>query len=93
MNKLSFRDLQQKDVINLCTGTHIGCVCELELDKNTGQICSLIVSRGYSICGFSKDRPIALPWCKIECIGDDAILIKVNQNELDRLSVSRKKLL
>ena len=91
MKRITFREIQRKDVINLCDGTRIGNVTELELDSCTGQICTLVISRSTSICCFGRDNSIALPWSRIECIGEDAILTNISSSELEKLIFSKRK--
>lgn len=70
-----FSDLRDKEVVNICDGKMLGYVCDLEIDLNTGHLCSIIVpgeSRGF---GFSRGGEIIIPWDKIERIGEDAILV------------------
>ena len=38
-----FSCLQEKEVINICDGRRLGCVCDLELDAISGIICTLII--------------------------------------------------
>ena len=38
-----FSCLQEKEVINICDGRRLGCVCDLELDAISGKICTLII--------------------------------------------------
>ena len=46
-----FSCLQEKEVINICDGRRLGCVCDLEMDAISGKICTLIIPE----CG-SKGR-------------------------------------
>ena len=52
-----FSCLQEKEVINICDGRRLGCVCDLEMDAISGKICTLIIPE----CGskwnfFGKER-------------------------------------
>ena len=38
-----FSCLQEKEVINICDGRRLGCVCDLEMDAISGKICTLII--------------------------------------------------
>ena len=90
MSRINSAQLRQKDVINLCDGTRLGCITELEFDTCSGQICSLILSNG-GLFSFSKDCKIVLPWNRIECIGEDAILVKISSSEFDAFFKSNRK--
>ena len=90
MGLITSTELRQRDVINLCDGTKIGCITDIELDTCTGQISALILSSG-GIFSFVKEPRIALPWNRIECIGEDAILVKISNSEYDTFFKSNKK--
>ena len=82
MRKMSTVDLRCLEVINLCGGERLGYPCELEIDLNCGQILSLIVPIDCGFSLFGKKEEYVIPWCKIECIGEDAILVKIPRDEL-----------
>lgn len=84
MRKISTVELRELEVINLCGGERLGYACELEIDLDCGQILSLIVPIECGFSLFSKKEEYIVPWNRIECIGEDAILIKIPQNELLR---------
>ena len=90
MGRISSAQLRQKDVINMCDGSRLGCITELEFDTCSGQVCSLILTHG-GLFAFSKDCRIVLPWSRIECIGEDAILVKLSDSELDAYFRTSKK--
>ena len=74
-----FSCLQEKEVINICDGRRLGCVCDLEMDAISGKICTLIIPE----CG-SKERAFFVPWRCIRRIGDDIILVEVDGEEILR---------
>lgn len=90
MSRMSLTELRRKDVINVCDGARLGTITELEFDSCNGQICSLILSTCCGFFSFKSERRIQLPWNRIECIGDDAILVKLSQNDLEALSQLQK---
>lgn len=89
MARVSFSQLRDKDVINLCDATRIGYIGEIEFDSCNGQICSLILCRGGGVLGIGREDRILLPWGKIECIGEDAILVKIPPEELSDCSFQK----
>ena len=91
MSRITTTQLRQKDVINLCDGTRLGCITEVEFDTCSGQICSLILTRSGGLFGFSKECPLVLPWGRIECIGEDAILVKIPASEFECFCRDTKK--
>ena len=83
MRIMSTEELRCLEVINLCGGERLGFPCELEIDLECAKVISLSVvpeSRGFCFWG-EKDEYI-IPWCKIDCIGEDAILVKLTNAEL-----------
>ncbi len=76
-----FYDFRQKEVINVCDGVRLGFVCDLEFEIS-GRIVSLIVleqKNGFRF--FGKCREFRIPWKCIRRIGDDIILVEVNNIE------------
>lgn len=70
-------DLREKDVVNICSGQRLGCVCELELDTECGRVTALIVSADSILSSvFGKGR-VCVPWDKIRRIGRDTILVEM----------------
>lgn len=80
MNQCSTSGIGQKIVINVCDGTSLGYVTDIEFEMCEGKIVALIVG-DCALLGFSKDEVIRIPWCKIKCIGEDAILVDICVNE------------
>ena len=90
MRKISTVELRELEVINLCGGERLGYVCELEIDLDCGQILSLVVPIEGGFSPFSKKEEYIIPWCKIECIGEDNILVRLTAEEY-RFGDGRKK--
>ena len=89
MARITLAQLRDKDVINLCNASRLGYIAEIEFDTCSGQICSFILCRNGGLLGFAKDGYIELPWSRIECIGEDAILVKIPDDEFASLSAER----
>ena len=81
MRKISTAELKEREVINLCGGERLGYPCEFEIDLDDGRIIAFTVENG-GMALFGKKQEYLIPWCKIECIGEDAILVKIPQNEI-----------
>jgi YlmC/YmxH family sporulation protein len=90
MSQMSFSELRCKDVINVCDGTRLGTIAEIEFDSCNGQICSLILCSGSGFFSFKHEQRIVLPWSRIECIGDYAVLVKLSQNDLKMLEQCKR---
>lgn len=73
--------LGEKNVINLCDGKCLGFVCDVQFTKDEGKIVALIVPKDTGIFSFGKCEKIIIPWDKIECIGEDAILVRISPSE------------
>lgn len=85
-------DLRSKEVINVCDGRRLGCVIDVEFNVCDGKILSLTVPGDEKISLFGKCDGISIPWCKIEKIGDDIILVNVGELQSgDRSSRDVKK--
>ncbi len=70
-------DLRNKEVININDGRRLGCVIDVEFNICDGKILSLIAQGDEKISLFGKSQGIYIPWCKIEKIGDDIILVNI----------------
>lgn len=77
---MSFLDIRQKDVINICDGRKLGKPIDLILNDNAC-VEALVVPGGSSgLLGiFKQDREgIIIPWNRVRRIGDDVILVEVD---------------
>jgi YlmC/YmxH family sporulation protein len=75
----TIQDLRKLEVINLCDGRRLGIVCDVEFDLCQGCICALLIPKKMQFCNlWKKDnlRYYRIPWCQIERIGDDTILVR-----------------
>lgn len=82
MSIMSTEQLREKDVINLCDGAKLGRVSELEFDTCQGKIHAFTVSRDCGFFSFGKAPCLTIPWNKIECIGEDTLLVRIPCCEL-----------
>lgn len=81
MKRISTATLRELEVINLCGGERLGYPCDFEIDLDDGRILALIVQPTGSFSIFGKKDEIVIPWCNIECIGEDAILVKIQYSD------------
>lgn len=71
-----FTLLQCKEVINICDGTRLGYVGDVEIRIPDGEVTALIVFGPCRFFGlFGRGEDYYIPWDCIERIGDDIILI------------------
>lgn len=72
-------DLREKDVVNICNGQRLGCVCELELDIDCGSITAIIVSGSSFTASVLGRGRVHVPWECIKRIGRDTILVELSE--------------
>lgn len=71
-------DLRYKEVINVRDGTCLGCVSDIEVDTVTAKVVSLIIYGRCKVLGlFFREEDVIIPWCDIEVIGEDTILVNM----------------
>lgn len=74
----SFSELRTKEVINVRDGSLLGCITDIELNSFTGEISAIILPSGNGIlASLSPKNRLCIPWCNIERIGRDTILVKL----------------
>ena len=92
MKKISTLELREREVINLYDGARLGYPCDFEFDACDGKILALIIPGEKGVFGGCKTQDIIIPWCKIECLGEDTILVKLEQGECcKRLDKKRRR--
>ena len=84
-------DLREKDVINLCDGSRLGCAQDFEFDVSCGKIIALVIAGDGGIFGFSRKEDIIIPWDRIQCIGEDTVLVRLESSELQGCIKERRK--
>lgn len=71
-------ELRMREVINVCTGFRLGFVSDVVFDVVTGQLLSLVVPGPCKYLGmFGKSDDYVIPWDAIRKIGDDIILVEM----------------
>ena len=70
-------ELRCKEVINLKNGERLGTISDVIIDTCCGKIISLVIACGVSLPFLRCDEYI-IPWCDIDKIGDDTILVNYN---------------
>lgn len=82
MRHITTTELACMEVINLCDGGKLGYPTALELCADDGHITALIIPRECGFLGFGKSEHYRIPWCRIECLGEDTVLVKLTAAEL-----------
>ncbi len=68
--------LRTKEVINKKDGCRLGHVCDVEIDACNGCVQNLVVCRGGRFfTPYACENDIKIPWCEVEVIGDDIIIV------------------
>ena len=71
------RELRYKEVINICDGLRLGCVCDVAVNTATGQVLAIMVPGPCRFLGlFLREDDYLIPWECIRRIGDDIILVE-----------------
>ena len=92
MRRMSTEELRLLEVINLCGGERLGFPCEFEIDVDENRIISFTVTTSKHPFAFIKSsNDITIPWRRIECIGEDAILVRIPESEFDSCDVKNRK--
>ena len=71
-------DFKHKEVININNGKRLGFVQDVCADLETGAITSIIVPGEKKFANIFTDKNnVVIPWNKIDCIGEDIILVDI----------------
>lgn len=82
-NTIRIFELKAKEVINECSCKRLGCICDLDIDICSGCIVNIIVPGPAKFCGaFGRDTEFVIPFRCIKCIGDDIVLVNIDENEV-----------
>jgi YlmC/YmxH family sporulation protein len=92
MNIITINDLSKKEIINVCDGSRIGYPCDYEFDIRCANIIGIIIEKGSGFLGLIPGERVVIPWCNVECIGEDAILVRFASDELEKLKKRPKKM-
>ena len=82
--------LREKEIINLCDGMRLGYAEDFEFDLNDGRMTALILIDRRSMINWWKYDLLRIPWDKIECIGEDTVLVKIAPNETNYCDYVKK---
>ena len=91
MKRCSTIQLREKEIINLCDGMRLGYADDFEFDLSDGRITALLLTVHQSFLRCVKNDELRIPWDKIECIGEDTILVRLTERECAYCASSHKK--
>lgn len=78
LERTTFEELRHKEVINVCDGARLGCICDLEINICDGCILAIVVPgppRCFGLLRSSEDFVIPFSW--IKKLGEDVILVEI----------------
>ena len=78
---ISFNDLRNKEIINLCDGSRMGHIVDLIFSSENGKVVGIVAPGEKRL--FKKSDEIFIPIEKVRRIGDDVILIRFEISELN----------
>ncbi|QUH26335.1 YlmC/YmxH family sporulation protein [Serpentinicella alkaliphila] len=84
-----FSTIGGKEIVNLCDGSRLGIIAESDLliDERTGRIISLLIPDKKGILSFfSNDSSLEIPWEAVKKIGNDMIIIELEDENKRRHS-------
>lgn len=71
-------EIESKDVINVVDGKKVGCVIDLDIEINSGQIITMFIQPYSGLLSiFKRDDRIIVPWDQIIKIGQDVIIVNL----------------
>lgn len=83
---ISFNDLRNKEIINLCDGSRMGHIVDMIFSSENGKIRGIVAPGEKRL--FKKTDEIFIPIEKVRRIGDDVILIRYEINDFNYKSYS-----
>lgn len=82
-NMMKNSELKMKDVIDINRGKKIGFINDVEIDLSQGRIKAFIVPshQNWLMSFFSRKQDIVINWENIVKIGEDVVLVKLNETQ------------
>ena len=79
--EVSFSDLKEKEIININNGKKLGHIVDILFDCSSGTVQGVVVPGERKL--FKKCDDIFIPLTKLRKIGDDVILVGLNQKAFE----------
>lgn len=81
MNRTS--DFKQKEVINMVDGKRLGFVSDIDVNLEEGKVEAIILPGNGRLLGIlGKENEIIIPWEKVHKVGEDIILVNLDERTL-----------
>lgn len=72
-------ELRYKELIDIRDGARYGCVGDVELDTDTGQVKALVVYGRLRLFGLlGREEDAVFPWSAVKRFGEDIILVETD---------------
>lgn len=69
-------DLRYKEIINVADGTRYGCVGDVLVELESGQVTALVVPGRLRLFGLlGRGEDVVFPWAAVRRFGEDIILV------------------
>lgn len=91
MNGYSVNSLRDKEVINICDGRRLGYIYDVEINICSGCVTAIVVLFDCRVFGFGKCEELVIPWDKIQCFGEDAVLVSIGPELYEKFACKAKK--
>lgn len=89
----SVTELRNKEVINAKNGCRLGCVSDVEVCCESGNLTAIIIwGRGRFMNLSGRDEDIRIPWCDIQVIGEETILVCTDYCACESVHRDKKKI-
>lgn len=76
---------QKKEVVNLSDGRRLGYVSDADVNFDDGKLEAIVVSGTAKLFGgMSKEQELVIPFSKIKRIGEDIIIVDIEERFLRR---------
>ncbi|KAB3531329.1 YlmC/YmxH family sporulation protein [Alkaliphilus serpentinus] len=87
---MRFSMIGGKEIVNLCDGSRLGVIgdSDMLIDEKTGRIIALLIPDEKSFFSFlSSGTLMEIPWESIKKIGNDMIIIEVEDEEKKKIQL------
>ncbi len=75
MDRCNSEDFREKEVVNVTDGRRLGCVGEVEFNVCDGCLTAIVIPLPGGFLGIGGKDKLVIPWDRIQCIGEDVILV------------------
>lgn len=84
--EIGYSELRTKEVVNVKNGAKMGKIIDMIIDSSGKCVLGVVVPGVHRL--FKATEDIFIPWCNIVKIGDDVILVQLDNNSLTSVTRS-----